>query len=338
MKLFVTGTTGFVGSTLLLNALRNPSVERIAASVRNPAKLANLLETEGFPSPPPKLQILSGDTSEWNFSKANFSPTACVHCAGTLFSNDPAAYFAGNVEGTRNLLAKLPPSCRTILLSSQSAAGPSPSDPLEESSPCSPISFYGKSKREMELVAQEAFFEKNETVILRPPIILGARDTATLPLFQMAQSPLCFKPGREEKKLSWISVDDLVSAIFAILGADSGKSGIYFVAAQEPTTDLALIRETARSLKKNPTIVRIPKLFLRALGAVSEKIPAIGKAVPSLTPDRCQELLFDSWVVSPALFQKNFSWQASESLFSALCKTRDSYRQRGLLRFSNSPE
>lgn len=333
MKLFLTGSTGFVGFTILLESLRNPLIDHLTASVRNPSKLLSLLASEGFPSPPPKLSIIQGDTSQWNLPSSDFSPTACIHCAGTLFSHDPAAYFRDNVDGTLNLLAQLPPSCQTILLSSQSAAGPSPSfsQPLHENDPCAPISFYGKSKYQMELAVGKKFASSRPILVLRPPIILGPRDSASLPLFRMAKSPVCFKPGSQEKTLSWISVNDLVSALFTALRKDSPSSGTYFVAATDPTTDSTLIREAAQTLGKNPVILPIPKLLLKSIARLSSLFPAIGKSVPSLTPDRCQELFHDAWVVSPSRFQNDFSWQASESLPTTLRQTCDSYLRRNLL-------
>jgi nucleoside-diphosphate-sugar epimerase len=61
-----------------------------------------------------------------------------------------------------------------------------------------PITLYGESK----LALERAIRANNADLpltILRPPMVLGARDNATLPLFKMASGFLRVKPGLRKK-------------------------------------------------------------------------------------------------------------------------------------------
>ena len=87
-------------------------------------------------------------------------------------------------------------------------------------------------------------FPNRPISILRPPMILGPRDTATLPLFRMARGALRIKPGLRAKSYSFIAVDDLVTAIFLALESAPFPQASYVASAQS-MTDWQLIAAAA---------------------------------------------------------------------------------------------
>ncbi len=333
MNLLITGASGFVGFNLLLQALRDPRIQSLGAAVRNPEKLRKLLAGEGFSEFPARLQVIEGSSSSWNIlaKRSQWSPDACVHCAGVLFAHNSGDYYTGNVGGTLGLLKELPDSCRVIVLSSQSAAGPTPTGrPFrDESDPETPLSEYGKSKWEMEKRVRKNAGQR-PLVILRPPTVLGPHDAATLPIFQMVRLPFWIKPGIPEKHLSWISAGDLSRAILeAVFHKDA--RGTFFVSGSNPTTDLQLLHTAAKIMGTKGRILRVPAQILKCLSGISSLIPALGKAVPSLMPDRVLELMYDNWLISGDAFQSQFAWEAKDSLRDSLLAAATSYENRGIL-------
>jgi nucleoside-diphosphate-sugar epimerase len=321
MRLFLTGATGFVGLNLLLEALRSGRYAEIVAAVRDPNKLRRQLAAEGI-----------ADTPQLRIAAWNDPPPAdidhAVHCAGVLFARDRDAYFRVNVDDTLRLLGALPASTRIVALSSQAAAGPTPQgrDMRTASDPDTPITWYGESKLEMEKKLRAA---RPDALILRPPMILGPRDRATLPIFRMAAGPLRIKPGFATKSYSWISVHDLVRGILDSLGSTAATP--LAACAPNPITDYELIETAARVMGRRGKTLALPHFLIRGLCAFVDAIPALRDAMPSLTRDRAREIFADRWVIDGSEFRARFAPGPFATLHDTLAGTAAWYARAGLL-------
>ncbi len=320
MSLLLTGATGFVGRNLLLRALA--SGEDVFAVVRDEAKLLAQLKAENVAAT--QLQVLSSRPDLWPV----VAPTHAVLSAGVLFGRTREEYFATNVDWTLSVLRALPEACRVVILSSLAAAGPTPEGctALCESDADHPITWYGQSKLAMEQ-AVRAEFPRRHITILRPPMVLGPRDTATLPLFRMGKGALRFKPGLADKHYSFIAVDDLIDAIFAALASPEPLPTCY-VAHPQTISDRELI---ASSSEKSGRIVPIPHGLLKQVARVIDAVPALRKAVPSLSGDRVLEVWADRWVVNGAKFTTLTGLLPRRGLRETMLATRDYYLREGLL-------
>jgi nucleoside-diphosphate-sugar epimerase len=321
MRLFLTGATGFVGLNLLLEALRSGRYAEIVAPVRDPDKLRRRLAAEGFQT----IQNLR--ITAWN----DPIPTEvdhAVHCAGVLFARDRDAYFRVNVEDTLRLLGSLPARARIVALSSQAAAGPTPAgrEIRTTTDPDTPITWYGESKLAMEKALRTA---RPGALILRPPMILGPRDSATLPIFRMASGFLRIKPGSSPKTYSWIAVGDLVRAILAALEDDA--PGCLAACSPEPLTDLDLIETAGQVMNRQGHTLRVPHLFIRGVCTLVDAVPALRDAVPSLTRDRAREIFAARWVIDGSEFRSRYLPGPFATLRETLDETYSSYLQAGLL-------
>ncbi len=177
MSLLLTGATGFLGRNILLRALSDG--REVLTAVRNHDKLWQQLRFEE--KDPQQIQLLSALPNRW----PTISPRHAILGGGVLFERNRRDYFSTNVDWTLATLRALPPDCRTVVISSQSAGGPTPNGKAarSEEDPDVPITWYGESKLAMERAISDEFPDRPIT-ILRPPMILGPRDTATLPFFE----------------------------------------------------------------------------------------------------------------------------------------------------------
>ena len=144
MSLLLTGATGFLGRNILLRALSEG--KEVLTAVRNADKLLQQLRFEK--KNPQEIQLLSALPDRW----PRISPRCAILGGGVLFERNRSDYFCTNVDWTLATLRALPPECRTVVISSQSAGGPTPDGRAarSEEDPDAPITWYGESKLAME--------------------------------------------------------------------------------------------------------------------------------------------------------------------------------------------
>ena len=307
--LLVTGATGFVGRNLLLREISQGT--QILAPVRDAKKLRAQLEIEGFD--PATVTPLDPEPENW---PSGIHPTHALLSAGVLFARHRDEYFATNVDWTLRILEALPESARVVVLSSQSAGGPTPHGRAArtESDADTPLTWYGKSKLALERALQS---QKNRRIcILRPPMILGARDTATLPLFKMALGLIRTKPGLRRKEFSFLSVDDVVEAVQSAWSFES--PGPHYISAHRTITDWELIDTAARAAGGKGVTLPIPIAVVKAMSLLVDSIPSLRRSAPSLTRDRAKEIWADRWVVDSTAFRRATGWQSRQDLAEAL--------------------
>ena len=319
MRILVTGATGFIGRTLVLRALADESVREIVAPVRSPEKLRAQLAREGV-TETGKLRVVQSAAPRWDLREIG-PVDRVVHGAGVLFGRSREEYFRVNVDGTLDLLAQLEGAPEVLVLSSQSAGGPTPAGHHAKKldHPDRPLSWYGESKLQMERAVREAGHQRVR--FLRAPMVLGPGDQATLPLFRMVRGKLWTKPGRELKHFSWISSDDLADAIDTWFTRETGDLSVAHVTSPGTITDADLMLTAGKVSGRQGKLVAIPQILLKPVAFASKFIPAIGKSVPSLTADRAREIWPNRWVIDPDPFHVATGWRGQATLEDTLART-----------------
>jgi nucleoside-diphosphate-sugar epimerase len=162
-------------------------------------------------------------------------------------------------------------------------------------------------------------------------MVLGPRDAATVPLFQMARGPVRIKPGFTPKHYSWIEVGALCDAILSAASdpEECERHGPLYLGGKGTITDAELITTASEVIGSRGVTVAVPQAFIRIASLVVDAVPAWRAAAPSLGIDRVREILPDRWVCDSTPFREAFGWTQRESLKETLAKTAAWLEEQG---------
>ncbi|WP_260598408.1 NAD-dependent epimerase/dehydratase family protein [Sphingomonas endolithica] len=295
----ITGGTGFVGKRLIDLALQQGyTVRALARRPQAPRDgvtwIIGALDTaDALP------RLLDG-------------AHAAIHVAGIVNAPTRAAFAAGNVDGTRAMVAAALAGgpARFIHVSSLSAREPG-------------LSNYGWSKRGGEdAVAASAL----DWTIVRPPAVYGPGDMEMRDVFRLARMGLALMPP--PGRLSLIHVDDLARLLLTLVESDPGRVIL------EPDdgrswTHEEFARAVGVAVGQRVLTLPLPKGLL-SLAASADKAFRGDKA--KLTQDRVNYLAHPDWAADPARRPAADLWQAAIATPAGLAATAAWYRANGLLR------
>ena len=321
MKAFVTGATGFVGGHLV-KALRARG-DSVTALVRRPA----LAEKQGWGD---DVRLVKGDLGDESALREGCAGVDVVyHVAGMISARNLDEYMACNRDGTANVLeaARDGGVGRFVLVSSLAVAGPTvPGHPVAETRPPAPVTDYGRSKLAAEVLVQAMSMP---WTIVRPPVVYGEWDHATVKIFQLAKSGFVPLFGDGSQELSVIHAEDLARALIAAGTMPSAVGRIYFATDPTPVTSRALALACGRALGKTPRIIGVPPLVARGLLWTMGGIARITGRSTLLSPDKGNEYLAPAWTCSSDALTRDTGWHAEIKLEDGLQRTAQWYREAG---------
>ncbi|HZE99197.1 MAG TPA: NAD-dependent epimerase/dehydratase family protein [Planctomycetota bacterium] len=306
----VTGATGFVGSHLVDLLLERGW--RVSALVR---KSSNLRWIEDKP-----VQRVDPETSPFPDCDVLF------HVAGVIRADTYADYLAGN----RDLAVRVFEAARAkrfVHVSSLAAAGPG--EALDESTPCRPISLYGRSKWEGELAVWARRVRVPVTVI-RPPVVYGPRDFGLFDLYVTVAKGLRPEIGAP-KRISIVHIRDLVEGIVRAAEQAAGANEVFYLANPEVVEISTVMGMIERSLGKRALKLRIPDRVVRFLGAVVEDAASLAGKRSMFGRDKALEMTQKAWGCSPAKAARLLDWRARVPLAQGMAETVEWYRSQRLL-------
>jgi nucleoside-diphosphate-sugar epimerase len=330
MKLLLTGATGFVGGHLLEKLLKEG--HQVFAVVRSPEKLQNQIHAN--------LTLIRGDITETALDWVNLLPEnleACIHSAGIVHSYedeefDRVNHLASN-ELVKKLVARYPQNFKYIFISSLAAAGPCSFDEIKnESSIDLPVSAYGKSKKHAELDLRTLAPTEWTTSIIRPPMVIGPRDSAVLDIFKMVKGGIIILPGTnsKDKLYSFVCVFDLIETISKVL--DSSKSHFLYSSHEEVITFNELILKIKKLMRKKWIFfIPIPLFIVRILSKILYFIWKLYPHSVRLTPDKIFELEATSWTCNSEASKSELNQIYRYDLDTTIKVTLEDYERRGWL-------
>ena len=255
MKIFVTGSAGFIGHRVV-NMLEQQGHE--VASLDNftnygivKAETMSRLHHErifNFKHHPEAVDICNND--EVHRVIGSFMPDAVVHLAAfpraKLVQLDPPAGVGALSTGLMNLLMASR-KCRVkrfVYISSSMVYGDFDSDPQITEEVCSPKGLYGIYKYAGELAVKE-FAADFEHVILRPSAVYGPTDIEDRVVSKFLYSAIRDKTltvrGPEER-LDFTYVDDTAAGVVGATLSDNTANKIYNVTRGQSITLLEAAR------------------------------------------------------------------------------------------------
>jgi uncharacterized protein YbjT (DUF2867 family) len=298
--LAVTGGTGFVGGTLI-NLAREAGHQIRALTRRPQPEHAGVTWVAGALDEPEALAALVAGAD------------AVIHVAGVVNAPDRAGFAAGNIEGTRAIVAAAEEAGvrRFVHVSSLAAREPQ-------------LSVYGWSKAGAEQVVEGSGLD---WVMVRPPAIYGPGDMEMRELFRLARRGIALTPPAG--RLSVIEVSDLGRLLLALtqteggqrlIEADDGRPGGWSHA------EFAGLVGAAVGKRVRP--IALPR-WLLSLAARGDRLIRGKRA--KLTPDRVAYFCHSDWVIAPDKRPDPALWQPEVPTVRGLVATAAWYRAHSLL-------
>ncbi len=303
----LTGATGFVGRYVVEELVRRKIPVRVL--VRSPEKT----------SQPEGVEICRGSLEEPEaLASLVEGATTIIHCAGAIKAKNLDHFNEINVAGMKRVIRACVDEkiSRFVHISTMAAREPKISD-------------YAASKRQGEH-ALHRHGQEMKWVIIRPPVVYGPRDKATLPLMKMFLGRVAFVPGNPHSRISLIFAEDLARAIVIAATAKKFKSGMTHE-LDDGTNDgyswqeLAMVagESTGRKIR----CIFLPKALVELVAIVISTLSGLVGRVPMVTQQKIHEIYHPDWVAKHFLFEDSFKWSAQTAFRNGFSKTVEWYRK-----------
>jgi nucleoside-diphosphate-sugar epimerase len=320
--ILITGATGFVGSHVLEKLRsRGEAVRCLVRPATDARRLPGGVET-----------ALADLATGQGLDRALDGVDAVIHVAGVTKALSPAGYFAGNAAATETLARALAGrSIRLVYVSSLAAMGPSlDGRPVDENAAPHPVSTYGKSKLEGERIARSL---APDTVIVRPPVVYGPRDTDVFQILKAVAQGLVLEISGGERWFSAIYVEDLAGGLCDAARAPQARGQAYFLAHRNPVTWRELGATAAQIMGRRPRTLRVPVAAANSVAFFSEMWSRISRNPAIISREKVAEACCRFWTCDPARAAADFGFEAPTPLAAGLVKTLAWYKEAGWLKY-----
>lgn len=277
MRIFVTGSTGFIGSALM---------RRLDYA---------------------KQFVVSAASRDCLFSPVSlYGIETIVHLAARVHimqdsSSEPLMEFRKvNTEGTLNLARQAASAGvkRFIFLSSVKVNGEGKEIPYRETDSPSPQDAYAVSKHEAEVGLREISERTGiEVVIIRPPVVYGPGVKANFQrLMQAVKRGIPLPLGAIDNRRSLVALPNLLDFILACIEHPAAANETFLVSDGQDLSTTELIIRLGQAMNRPARLIPIPISVLKVGGLLLGKSSVAERLCDSLRVDitKAQKLL--GWV------------------------------------------
>ncbi len=282
MKALVTGATGFIGSSLVRELLKD-GVE-VKVLVRKNSVTRNI---DGL-----DLERVYGDIRDADSVKAALKGCDTFYQTAALFAfwwPDKRAFYDINVEGTKSALnAALEQGVQKVVYTSSVAAigihGANP--PANEESQFNmgkSGEHYIISKYLGEVEAMKICKKGLPVVVVNPATVIGVRDIRPTPSGQFILSVLNRRlPGYPESGINFVDVEDVARG--HILAAQKGRIGERYILGNQNMTFKEFFDLVAEVGSVEPPRRKMSRTLALAIAYVYQLVSSVSKKPPAVTP------------------------------------------------------
>jgi nucleoside-diphosphate-sugar epimerase len=326
-NVLVTGATGFIGQHLVAALLRSRGA--IFALARDAERVKELWPGEA-------VSARRGDLGDPNsLADACQGINRVFHLAGYAHAGgeqpkDIDCHLRITVEGTRALIAEaVRAGVKTFVFASTvKAMGEGGATCLDESSPASPSSAYGKAKLEAEkLVLEAGRTHGMHACVIRFPLVYGRGNKGNIPRMIAAIDRGRFPPLPViQNKRSMIHVRDAVQALL-LAGQRREASGRVYIATDGGVYSTREIYESIYAALRKPVPRWTIPVGVFKFGAwVGDMLGRItGKCFP-LNDDVIDKLFGSAWYSCDKI-KKELGYRPRYTLKTALPELAEEYRR-----------
>jgi nucleoside-diphosphate-sugar epimerase len=327
-RILITGASGFIGSTLVDEALKRGW--DVTAAVRPTSDKTYLQD--------PRIHFLDLHFRDKNALQKQLEQAGrfdyIIHNAGCTRAVNKQGYLDVNAEYTNNFAeilrgSNLQPD-KFLFTSSLAALGPTQKDKIiSPKNEPQPVTYYGESK-----LAGEQYLAQLEGfpwVAIQPTAVFGPREKDFLDVIKPFTKGLEFSLGTKPQQLSFIYAKDLVRMMLAAL--EYGHVGKKYIATDGKTYSNAdLGNAISRVLGKKTVKIKIPMPVVSFAAFVSEKIGDWRNVPTILNRNKLGELMAESWVCDMTETFEDLKFTPQYDLFSGMAETIDWYKKHGWLK------
>ncbi|HLZ81073.1 MAG TPA: SDR family NAD(P)-dependent oxidoreductase [Ktedonobacteraceae bacterium] len=321
MTILVTGATGFLGSALVTELLKQQ--QQIRVLVRDEQKAR-----EQFGE---AVSIIPGEiTDARQVQKAVNGATEIYHLVGRLYhpSIPTGLYRATHVEGTSILLAACQGQSqlrRIIHCSTTGVLGVTGNTPAAENAPVAPTNPYEATKLEGELLALNAYKDQGLPVsVVRPGLVYGPGDLHLLGFFSSIKKGLFRVIDGGNALLHPIYIDDMISAFLLCAQCPEALGRSYNIAGERPVTIRELAAAIAHALDKELPSASIPLWLANLAADIFAVVPGFHGERAPLTRSRVR-FLTNSRVYNCRRSEDELGFKATVDLERGIRQTAEWY-------------
>jgi len=310
MKILITGASGFIGSFIVEEALRQGM--EVWAAVRKSSSKQYLTDSRiNF------VELNLDSEGQIKEALKDLSFDYVVHAAGATKCLNPDDFYRINTEGTKNLvnaIISMKMSIRRfVYMSSLSIFGPvregMPYTEIREDDTPQPNTAYGKSK-----LAAEKFLDSLKNfpyVVLRPTGVYGPREKDYAMMVDSIRNHVDFAVGFKKQDITFVYVRDVVQAVF--LALQKGTTGRKYFLSDGKVYDSSTFSDLIHEKLGKPWWIRVkaPLWLLKIITACGEMIGKMTGKMTALNNDKYNILKQRNWRcdITPAIEELGYKPQ-----------------------------
>ena len=329
-KILITGASGFIGSFIVEEALRQ-GMETWAAVRKSSSR--QFLQDQRIHF----IELNLSSEEDLKQQLAGHSFDYIVHAAGVTKCLRQEDFFRINTEGTKHLVLALialqMPIKRFVDISSLSVYGPvreqQPYEEIRESDTPQPNTAYGKSKLEAEHFLDT--LHDFPYVVLRPTGVYGPRERDYFMMAKSIRQHIDFAVGFQQQDLTFVYVLDVVQAIF--LALERGKTGRKYFLSDGQVYSSRAFSDLIREELGNPWLLRIkaPIWLLRIITFCGEYIGRMTGQITALNNDKYHIMRQRNWRCDIQPAKDELGYQPHYDLKQGVALAVKWYKENGWL-------